>query len=227
MKYRLAIFDLDGTLLNTLDDLAASINYALAYCSMPQRSTEEVKNMVGNGIRLLIERAVPCGTPENEINRVHSAFTEYYKAHNADLTRPYDGIYEMLNSIRLAGVLTAVVSNKADYGVQALCRKYFDRMFELAVGEKEGVRRKPYPDSVYEVLSFLGIDKTDAVYIGDSDVDIKTAANAGMNCISVGWGFRDREFLTENGADIIVSSPEELAKIILTESQNNQITKLI
>ena len=175
---------------------------------------EEIRHFVGNGIRKLMERAVPQGTPESMIVKVHETFTEHYKKHCADKTRPYDGIKELIENIRNAGVYTAVVSNKADYGVQILCKDYFPGLFDYAVGEREGIRRKPYPDSVNEVLRQFDVDRTQAVYVGDSEVDVQTAANAGMDVCMVGWGFRDEEFLKDNGAEFVVHSPEEAWKFI-------------
>ncbi|MCD7731541.1 MAG: HAD-IA family hydrolase [Oscillospiraceae bacterium] len=217
MKYRLAVFDLDGTILNTLDDLAGSINYALKCSDMPERTIDEVRSFVGNGIRKLVERAVPKGTDSAIIDEVHNSFTVHYTDHCADKTKPYDGIEQLLANLRRAGCLTAVVSNKADYAVQGLCKQYFDGMFDYAVGEREGIRKKPAPDSVNEVLHRLGVPKNEAVYIGDSDVDVETAKNAGMDCISVEWGFRNRDFLEKHGAKLIVGSADEAEKIILSE----------
>ena len=214
MKYKIVVFDLDGTILNTLEDLADSTNYALSVFDMPERTIEEIRHFVGNGIRKLMERAVPQGTPESMIVKVHETFTEHYKKHCADKTRPYDGIKELIENIRNAGVYTAVVSNKADYGVQILCKDYFPGLFDYAVGEREGIRRKPYPDSVNEVLRQFDVDRTQAVYVGDSEVDVQTAANAGMDVCMVGWGFRDEEFLKENGAEFVVHSPEEAWEFI-------------
>lgn len=210
MKYKLAIFDLDGTILNTLDDLADSTNYALRENGLPERTVQEVRCFVGNGIRKLIERAVPAGTQTEQTDRVHESFTAHYKAHCADKTRPYDGVIELLRALRAAGCRTAVVSNKADYGVQTLCQDYFPGLFDMAVGEREGIRKKPSPDSVNEVLQRLCTARADAVYIGDSDVDIETAKNAGLDCISVEWGFRGREFLLEHGAARLVKEPGEI-----------------
>lgn len=215
MRYKLAVFDLDGTILNTLDDLAVSLNYALKSSGFPERSIDEVRNFVGNGIRKLIERGVPPGTDVSAADRVHRDFTMHYKEHCADRTRPYDGITGLLGRLRMSGCLTAVVSNKADYGVRELCARYFPGMFDYAVGEREGIRKKPAPDSVNEVLKRLGISKEEAVYIGDSDVDIETAKNAGMDCIGVEWGFRGREFLEAHGAKVIVAKTEDIEKIIL------------
>ena len=214
MSYQLLIFDLDGTILDTLEDLYLSVNYALKKQDFPERSLEEVRNFVGNGIRKLIERAVPEGTEEQKIQQVHQEFTEYYALHCKDNTRPYAGITEVLKTCREKGIKTAVVSNKADYAVQILCKDYFPELFDIAVGEKQGVKRKPAPDSVQAVLNALQIPKEQALYIGDSDVDIQTAENAGMHCISVTWGFRNREFLIQHHAEKLVSSPEELLLLI-------------
>ena len=214
MKYTIAIFDLDGTILNTLEDLADSTNYALKTCGYPERTMDEVRQFVGNGIRKLMERAVPEGTPVEEIDRVHETFTAHYKVHCADKTRPYDGIMELLQNLKKDGCKLAVVSNKADYGVQELCKQYFDGVFDFAVGEREGIRKKPAPDSVNEVLKTLGCSRDRAVYIGDSDVDIQTAANAQMDHIIVEWGFRDVPFLIAKGAKVLVERPEEILEIV-------------
>lgn len=214
--YKLAVFDMDGTILDTLEDLKDSTNFALEKCGYPTRSYDEVRRFVGNGIRKLIERAVPEGLTTEQIDRVHEVFTEHYKVHCADKTKAYDGIKPLLEKLRASGVKTAVVSNKADYGVQELCKEYFDGLFDYAVGEREGIRRKPAPDAVNEALRVLGIDKSEAVYIGDSDVDFETAKNAELPCISVLWGFRDEEFLREKGATLFVRDPAEIYDIIMT-----------
>lgn len=159
MLYELIIFDLDGTLLNTLKDLKDSLNYALEKSGYPTRSLEEVRSFVGNGIRKLMERGVPKGTPIPDIDTVHKDFTEHYAVHCADKTRPYDGIPELLHTLRAAGCKTAVVSNKADYAVQELCRQYFDGLFDFAVGERKNIVKKPAPDSIYEVLRRLQVKK--------------------------------------------------------------------
>lgn len=213
--YKLAVFDMDGTILDTLEDLKDSTNFALEKCGYPTRSYDEVRRFVGNGIRKLIERAVPEGLTVEQIDRVHEVFTEHYKVHCADKTKAYDGIKPLLEKLRASGVKTAVVSNKADYGVQELCKEYFDGLFDYAVGEREGIRRKPAPDAVNEALRVLGIGKSEAVYIGDSDVDFETAKNAELPCISVLWGFRDEEFLREKGATLFVRDPAEIYDIIM------------
>lgn len=213
MKYNLVIFDMDGTILNTLEDLTDSVNHALSDSGYPERTITEIKSFVGNGIRKLIERAVPDGTGTEDADKVYNTFTDYYKLHCADKTKPYDGIPKLLKDLRNFGCKTAVVSNKADYAVQELCRQYFDNMFDKAVGDRKGIQKKPAPDSVNEVLLKLDVKKEKAVYIGDSDVDIETALNAGIDCIIVDWGFRDREFLISKGAQTIVSSPEEILEL--------------
>lgn len=210
MKYQLVIFDLDGTILDTLEDLKNSTNAALAAFQYPARTLEEVRQFVGNGIGLLIERAVPAGTTRQQTDKVLEFFRQHYKVHCKENTRPYEGIPELIQSLRQAGVLTAVVSNKADFAVQELCREYFPDCFDFVVGEREGIRRKPYPDSVNEVIEKLGIDKTSAVYVGDSDVDVQTAENAGTAGIFVTWGFRSREFLQQNGAEYLAETPRQL-----------------
>ncbi len=210
----LVIFDLDGTILDTLEDLAASTNYALKESGFPERSVDEVRNFVGNGIGKLIERAVPTGTAEETTRHVLAVFREHYGEHCEDRTAPYAGIEELLLRLGQLGVKTAVVSNKADFAVKKLCGKYFKGLLDAQVGERGGVPRKPAPDSVNAVLSELGIDRENAVYVGDSDVDIATARNAGLDEILVSWGFRGREFLSEHGARVIVDTPSDILKYI-------------
>ncbi|MCD8105337.1 MAG: HAD family hydrolase [Lachnospiraceae bacterium] len=214
MRYRLAIFDMDGTILNTLDDLAESLNFALRKSALPERSPCEVRSFVGNGIRKLIERSVPEDTSREMQEQVFDDFTERYREHCIDKTRPYDGIPDLLRTLRERGIKTAVISNKADYAVQKLSEHFFAGLFDSVAGEKAGVRKKPAPDSVNAVLEQLKIDRAGAVYIGDSDVDIQTAANAGVDCILVSWGFRDEDFLYQHGAKTVISVPEEIARIV-------------
>lgn len=209
-KFKTFIFDLDGTLLNTLNDLAASTNHALLTNGMAERSIDEVRQFVGNGVRLLIERAVEPGTDKATIDRVFADFKTHYMHHSLDTTRPYDGIMDMLHELRHRGIRIAVVSNKLYAATRELCHHFFADTVEVAIGEKEGIRRKPSPDTVIEAMLELGVDKADAVYVGDSDVDIATAKNCGIPCISVLWGFRDKDFLIEHGAQTFVSHPSEL-----------------
>lgn len=208
---KLAIFDMDGTILDTLEDLKNSLNFALDKNGFPTRTLDEVRRFVGNGIGKLIERGTPDGCTEEMRERVRADFFPHYAAHCNDHTRPYEGIPEVIAALRKAGYLTAVVSNKADFAVQELCKIWFDGLFDAAVGEREGLQRKPAPDSVFEVCRKLGIPVSDAVYIGDSEVDLQTARNAGMDVISVEWGFRDAAYLRAHGADRIVSAPAALA----------------
>ena len=212
MKYELIIFDLDGTILDTLEDLTNSVNYSLNKFGYPVRTITEIRSFVGNGIKKLLERSAPKEITPDELDNIHKIFTEHYAIHCKDNTKPYDGIIDVIKELRKAGLKTAVVSNKADYAVQLLCEQYFDGLFDMTVGAKDNVNKKPAPDSVNAVLDKLSISRTNAVYIGDSDVDIATAKNAQMDCICVDWGFRDVALLKENGATVIVSSPKELLR---------------
>ena len=217
MPHRTYIFDLDGTLLDTLGDLAASVNYALGTHGMPEHSLDDVRRFVGNGVRLLMERAVPEGAANPQFDAAFATFRQHYMAHSLDTTRPYDGIPETLAELRRRGCRLAVVSNKFMAATQELCRHFFPDTIEVAIGEHEaeGIRKKPAPDTVNEALRQLAVtggDRVglDAVYVGDSDVDILTARNSGLPCISVLWGFRDRDFLLSHGATTFISSPSEL-----------------
>ncbi len=211
---QLIIFDLDGTVLNTLSDLAAALNFALQKHGLPVRSLPEVRSFVGNGIRKLIERGVPAGTDAALTDAVHADFSAYYAEHCADATAPYPGVRELLAALNAKGYRAAVVSNKVDSAVQKLAAHYFPGDFEIAVGEREGVRAKPAPDAVFAVLDTLGVNKKNALFVGDSEVDIQTAANAGLPCVSVTWGFKDRAFLLANGAKTLIDRPEELLELV-------------
>ena len=215
MAYKLAIFDLDGTVLDTIEDLADSVNHALSENSLPTRTVAEVCGFVGNGIHSLIERSVPTGTAPDVTEAVFNEFKEYYKAHSAVKTRPYDGICDMLRSLRAKGITLAVLSNKADFAVQTLVEMYFPGIFDYAAGEKTGVARKPAPDGVNAILSEFSLKRAEAVYIGDSEVDVQTAKNADMDCISVTWGFRNEDTLAKAGASHLVHTVSELEAAIL------------
>ena len=220
---RAFIFDLDGTLLDTLGDLAASVNYALRTHGMPERSIDEVRGFVGNGVQKLMERAVPDGTANPQFDAAFQTFRDYYMEHSLDTTRPYEGVLETLTELDRRGCKMAVVSNKFMTATQELIRHFFP-MIPVAIGEHEaeGIRKKPAPDTVFEALRQLGLPITHhpssithytspvTYYVGDSDVDIQTARNAGLPCISVLWGFRDRAFLEAHGATTFVSRPDEL-----------------
>lgn len=208
IKYDAVIFDLDGTLLNTLDDLHAAVCHALSSCGLPPRTLEEVRCFVGNGIRLLIERAVPSGTDAETVDAVFEAFKKYYGDHCEDRTVPYPGVMELLKKLHGEGVKCAIVSNKADFAVKKLAETYFGALIDTAIGEREGIAKKPAPDSVFEAIRLL--DAKNPVYVGDSEVDVATAAAAGISGSFVDWGFRDRETLRAAGAAEISSSTEDL-----------------
>lgn len=209
-KYDTYIFDLDGTLLSTLDDLAASCNYALCAHGMPARTTDEVRRFVGNGVRLLMERAVPNGAANPLFDAAYATFRQHYMQHNLDTTQPYPGIMEMLGGLKAEGKHVAVVSNKFYAATRELCRHFFGDLVTVAIGEREDIRKKPAPDTVVEALRELGVGREGAVYVGDSDVDIMTARNSGMPCVSVLWGFRDKDFLLKHGATTLIAKPSEL-----------------
>lgn len=209
-KYKTYIFDLDGTLLSTLADLAASTNYALSTHHMPERSLDEVRRFVGNGVKKLMERAIPDGLNNPLFEETFATFRQHYMQHNLDTTQPYPGIMQLLEQLKAEGKNIAVVSNKFYAATRELCHHFFGDLVPVAIGEREDIRKKPAPDTVIEALRELGVDKEGAVYIGDSDVDIMTAKNSGMPCVSVLWGFRDKEFLLEHGATTLISKPEEM-----------------
>ena len=215
---RAVVFDLDGTLLDTLADLADSCNATLREFNFPERSLDEVRNFVGNGIRRLMERAVPGGESNADFERTIIRMKEIYSENSLNKTKPYPGIMEMLDGLKKRDVKIGIVSNKPDPEVKHLASVFFaDYILPCAaVGEKEseGVRRKPAPDSVFAVLKNLSVEKENAFYAGDSDVDIATAKNAGMPCVSVCWGFRSRVFLMEHGAKVLVSTPNEILDLI-------------
>lgn len=206
------IFDLDGTLLNTLDDLADSTNYALSKFGYPTRTIDEVRQFVGNGVAKLIERAIPEGKNNPNFEKCLAIFKENYAQNMYNKTAPYNGIIEMLSNLKSRGIKIAVVSNKFDLAVKELCKKYFEGFIDFAAGENEaqGIKKKPAPDTVISVLNEFNFAPEDAVYVGDSDVDIMTAKNSQMPCISVTWGFRDEKFLLENGATILINAPSEI-----------------
>ena len=211
---KLVIFDLDGTLLNTLEDLMDSVNFALERQGYPLRNLEEIRSFVGNGIRLLIERSVPENTPIEITDKCFFDFKEYYKDHSAILTKPYDGIVDLLTTLKEKGFKIAVVSNKADFAVKTLMEDYFKGLYDCAYGERAGIPRKPAPDSVLGAISEMGREIENTVYIGDSEVDVETSKNAKLPCIAVTWGFRDKEVLESLNPEYIVDSPSDILRII-------------
>lgn len=214
--YSTVVFDLDGTLLDTLDDLADSVNAALLAHGLPLRTREEVCAFVGNGMKNLVTLASGL-QDEAEIEKLLKTFKAHYAVHGKDKTKPYEGIITLLRALKAHGVKTAVLSNKADFATKELVKEYFDGLFDEVVGENEanGIRKKPCPDALFTIMQRLGITKEETLYTGDSDVDIRTAENACVACVSVTWGFRDEAFLLKNGATMLVSSPEEILDICL------------
>ncbi len=208
------LFDLDGTLLDSLNDLWASVNHSLAQNNMSVRSKEEIRQFLGNGARQLISLSMPPGYSDKEFSQVYNEFKTYYSLHSSDKTKPYDGIMPMLEQLKQLGVKTGIVSNKPDTAVQKLYRRFFSNSIDMAIGEQEGITRKPSPDMIFKALSILGSDVSQSIYVGDSEVDIATANNSGIKCISVSWGFRGRSYLENEGASTIVDDPTELINLL-------------
>ena len=206
------LFDLDGTLLDTLEDLSNSVNYALLHHGFPQRSSKEIRSFLGNGARNLIRFSLPQGKEKSE-ESVFYSFLKHYALHSRDFTRPYPGIPQLLDSLQEKGVKVAIVSNKYDSAVQKLKEIYFPRA-DFAVGEQDGIARKPAPDSVFAAMKLFDATPEECVYVGDSEVDIQTAKNAGIPCVTVSWGFRDREDLEKAGATHFADTREDLARIL-------------
>ena len=213
-KYSTVIFDLDGTLLDTLQDLTDSINYVFRKYSYPEKTVPQICSYVGNGIRSLVERALPDGLNTPRFEEIFADFMAHYEIHCNDKTAPYNGVVELLRKLKAKGYKMAIVSNKFDSAVKDLAKLYFGDTISVAIGESEGVRRKPAPDTVIKALNELGSDKSEAIFVGDSEVDFETAQNSGLDCISVLWGFRTREFLMERGATVFASTPNEVLEII-------------
>lgn len=215
-KYDTVIFDLDGTLMDTLEDLADAVNETLRRNGYPIRTIREVRRIVGNGLRQTLRLCLPEGTPEREVERLLPEFASYYQEHCQIKTKPYDGIMETLQKLCERGFKLAIVSNKRDEAVKTLNRECFQAYVKVAIGENEdkGIRKKPAPDTVYQALRELGSVKERAVYVGDSEVDRMTAENAGLPCVSVDWGFRDREELEKLKPAYLISRPEELLEIL-------------
>ncbi|MCM1107328.1 MAG: HAD family hydrolase [Blautia sp.] len=208
------IFDLDGTLMDTLKDLTEAVNAALATKELLPCTMEQVRQYVGNGIRNLMQQAVPGGEDYPGFEEIFAFFKEYYNAHCLDNTEPYPNILNLLAELRERQMPVAVVSNKVDSAVKELCDHFFSDYVTVAIGEMEGIRRKPAPDMVEKALEELGVPKENTVYVGDSEVDLETAERAGLRCISVTWGFKSRAFLAEKGAKTLVVRPLELLYLL-------------
>lgn len=216
-RYQAVLFDLDGTLLDTLEDLTDSVNTILGKYGFPLRDKKEIRRFLGNGSERLMKEALPEGISEADFAKYLGEYQAYYKAHMEEKTAPYEGILPLLEELRKAGLKIGVVSNKFDLAVKGLCEKYFPGYIDGAAGEREadGIRRKPAPDMVLTAAERLGVSVRDCLYVGDSEVDILTAKNAGMDCVSVTWGFRDEDFLRKAGAAYLVHTAEELKNFIL------------
>lgn len=213
-KYDTVIFDLDGTLLDTLEDLTDSVNFALNLYGFPLRNIDEIKQFVGNGVARLIELSIPCGIDNSNYKKCLEDFREHYSKNMQNKTAPYEGIMELLKQLSNKNYKIAIVSNKFDTAVKGLNELYFKRYIKVAIGESENISKKPAPDAVFRALKELDSNIEYAIYVGDSEVDIMTAKNSGLKCIGAAWGFRGREFLNKKGADFIIDKPEELLKII-------------
>lgn len=208
--YKAAIFDLDGTLIDSLQDLWISVNHSLSQMGFPKRSLDEVRQFVGNGVGKLMQRAVPQGTDDTLVEQCLQCFKQHYVKHCCENTAPYEGVVPMLRVLHQQGILTAIVSNKLQSGVDELVDEHFKGIIDVIIGEREGIRRKPAPDMVDLAVQQLQLEKDDCLYIGDSDVDVQTAGNAGLDCVAVLWGFRSRDVLLQAGATRFVEHPAEL-----------------
>ena len=210
------VFDMDGTVLNTLEDLTVSMNYVLSKFGMPEHKLEEYRLFFGNGVGEALRLSLPEGTSEDIIDEMLPVFKEHYDAHCLDKTRPYDGILDVMRELKLRGYKTAIVSNKIDSAVKELHQRFFGDSVDIAIGEQPGINRKPAPDMVNLALKELGSSKEESVYIGDSEVDLMTAENSGLPCISVLWGFRDKDFLIEQGAYCFAEKPQDIIDILIS-----------
>lgn len=214
MRYQTAIFDMDGTILETLEDMCASVNVTMDHVGYPRRTMDEVRRFVGNGAAKLIERCMPAGAEDPRYPAALEFYRAYYDAHAQIKTGPYPGIPELLNQLSREGVRLAVVSNKPDEAVRALTERYFPGVFPVAIGNRDGWATKPAPDSVYEAMRLLGARRESTVYVGDSDVDVDTARNAGLDSVIVTWGFRDEDFLRAHGAQHLAHNADELYEML-------------
>ena len=215
MRYKAVLFDMDGTVLDTLDDLTNAVNHTLAEYGMPLIDRRQAASYLGNGARYLLSKAVPADTPETLREEMLRSYQPWYDSHCAILTAPYPGILTLMRALRAAGIKQAVISNKQDSAVRQLAERHFPGLLETAVGESATVRRKPNPDAVLAALREMGVDKAEAIYVGDTEVDLRTAENAGLACAAVGWGFRTEEQLIDAGAGHIFRSAEELQAWLL------------
>ena len=215
MRCKAVLFDMDGTVLDTLADLTNAVNHVLALYDMPARSPREVAGFLGNGAARLLAEAVPAGTPREQLGEMLRVYQPWYDSHCAILTAPYPGILPLMEALKEAGIRQAVISNKQDSAVRRLAAQHFPGLLETAVGESAAVRRKPNPDAVLAALREMDVKPEDAVYVGDTEVDLRTAENAGLDCAAVGWGFRTEEQLLRAGAHRVFHTAEELLAWLL------------
>ncbi|MCM1312603.1 MAG: HAD-IIIA family hydrolase [Bacteroides sp.] len=208
------IFDLDGTLLDTLDDIQDNVNLALALYGFSGHTRDEICSFLGNGVRELVRCSLPKTVDEATVDKVLACFLRFYLRHSVEKTVPYKGVMEMLAECKKRGYHTAIVSNKLDSAVKDLHHRFFRDVVDVAIGETPEISRKPSPDMVYKAVDMLGSTLASSVYVGDSEVDIATAKNSGLKCVSVSWGFRDKEFLVNAGAEVIIDSPNELFAVL-------------
>ena len=213
-KYDTIIWDMDGTLLDTLDDLADSVNEALTEFKLPVRTRDEIRSFIGNGVNRLLELSAPGGKQHPQFEEILAFFKSCYAKNSSNKTKPYPRLEKVLPELKSRGYRMAIVSNKIDSAVKVLSERFFDGMMDAAIGNSEGLRRKPDPDEVLEALRILGAEKDSAVYIGDTEVDIATAKNTGIDFICVSWGYRERQELQSHGAGEIVDTPEELLALL-------------
>lgn len=211
---KLVIFDLDGTLLYTLEDLKDSVNHALEKFGYETKSLEEVSKHVGNGVKHLVRMMLPENIGHDDFNAYYECFKEHYSEHCCDKTHPYEGIIDVLKVLKHRGVKIGIFSNKFQEAAEEVCEHYFKDLYDIVVGESETCKRKPAPDGINLISDKFGVTNDDVLFFGDSEVDIKTAENAGVYCVSVLWGYRDREFLTDNDAKVFISKPSEIIDII-------------
>ncbi|MBQ3900278.1 MAG: HAD family hydrolase [Clostridia bacterium] len=214
MKYDLVIFDMDGTVLDTLGDLTAALNHTLRGQGFPERTRAEVQSFIGNGVKMLLKRGAPDGTDDKTLAEMYKTYAEYYFSHLDVSTKPYDGITELLHKLGDCGVKRALLSNKADMAARSLCEEFFPGLFDIAYGEREGIPRKPAPDGVFEILREIGIPAERTLYVGDSGVDLETARRAGLDCVIVDWGYLNSEITLREGRDFSVSSVAEIERIV-------------
>ncbi|MFB0920326.1 MAG: HAD family hydrolase [Oscillospiraceae bacterium] len=213
-EYTAIIWDMDGTLLDTLDDLADGVNAALTEFNLPVKTRDEIRSFIGNGINRTLELSVPSGKSHPRFEDILSFFKDFYEINSSNKTKPFFGLDRALPELKRRGYRMAIVSNKTDSTVKALAELFFQGLMDTAIGNSEGLRRKPFPDEVLEALSAMDTAKASAVYIGDSEVDIETAKNTGVDCICVSWGYRSRQELTAQGAKVIIDTPEELLGLL-------------